>query len=44
MGTKTAKIKGGSSTQYKMYNIKVEVDSEVKSFYVPERFVKIVER
>jgi hypothetical protein len=44
MGTKTAKIKGGSSTQYKMYNIKVEVDSEVKSLYVPERFVKIVER
>ena len=40
MGTKTAKIKGGSSTQYKMYNIKYES----KSFYVPERFVKIVER
>ncbi len=40
LGTKTAKIKGGSSTQYKMYNIK----ADSKSLYIPERFVNVVER
>jgi len=40
LGTKTAKIKGGSSTQYKMY--KAEISKQL--VYVPERFVKIVER
>lgn len=40
LGTKTAKIKGGSSTQYKMYKAKISG----LTVYVPSRFVKIVER
>lgn len=40
LSTKTAKIKGGSPTQYKMYNIKIDS----KSLYIPERFVNVVER
>lgn len=45
LGTKTAKIKGGSSTQYKMYKAKMkDTDGNSLTVYVPSRFVKIVER
>jgi hypothetical protein len=45
LGTKTAKIKGGSSTQYKMYKAKIKDENGTDlTVYVPSRFVKIVER
>lgn len=44
LGVKTAKIKNGDGRSYKMYKIKVLIDRVYVEYYIPESYVKIVER